>query len=156
MRWNLGTLKFFGTTFSEMNEKRTPQMRCSFLLYVGEYWVSLWWHSRDFHDTGKSRWCCFNITKTAPLRDAVFIMCWRILSVTDGDTLEISMTKGKSRKISPLIQQKRPAEASLFAVCWRIPIFPERRHSSIFGTTELNFCVRDGNRWTLCVNLTNY
>ena len=40
--------------------------------------------------------------------------------------------------------------------CWRIPIFPERRHSSIFGTTELNFCVRDGNRWTLCVNLTNY
>ena len=41
-------------------------------------------------------------------------------------------------------------------VCWRIPIVPERRHSSIVGTTELNFCVRNGNRWTLCVNLTNY
>ena len=40
-------------------------------------------------------------------------------------------------------------------VCWRIPIFPDRRQSSIFGTTELNFCVRNGNRWTLCVNHTN-
>ena len=40
--------------------------------------------------------------------------------------------------------------------CWRIPIFPGRRQPSIVGTTELNFCVRNGNRWTLCVNLTNY
>ena len=40
--------------------------------------------------------------------------------------------------------------------CWRIPIFPGRLQPSIFGTTELNFCVRNGNRWTLCVNLTNY
>ena len=39
--------------------------------------------------------------------------------------------------------------------CWRIPIFPGRRQPSIVGTTELNFCVRNGNRWTLCVNLTN-
>ena len=39
--------------------------------------------------------------------------------------------------------------------CWRIPIFPGRLQPSIFGTTELNFCVRNGNRWTLCVNLTN-
>ncbi len=27
---------------------------------------------------------------------------------------------------------------------------------SIFGTTELNFCVRYGNRWTLSVINTNY
>ena len=40
--------------------------------------------------------------------------------------------------------------------CWRIPIFPGRLQPSIFGTTELNFCVRNGNRWTLCVNLTNF
>ena len=39
--------------------------------------------------------------------------------------------------------------------CWRIPIFPGRLQPSIVGTTELNFCVRNGNRWTLCVNLTN-
>ena len=40
-------------------------------------------------------------------------------------------------------------------LCWRVPIFPGRFQPSIFGTTELNFCVRNGNRWTLCVNLTN-
>ena len=33
----------------------------------------------------------------------------------------------------------------------RLPIFPGRLQPSIFGTTELNFCVRNGNRWDLCV-----
>ena len=42
------------------------------------------------------------------------------------------------------------------AKCWRLPIFPGRRQPSIFGTTELNFCVRYGNRWTLSVINTNY
>ena len=41
-------------------------------------------------------------------------------------------------------------------LCWHLPIFPARRHASIVGTTELNFCVRNGNRWTLCVNNTNF
>ena len=35
--------------------------------------------------------------------------------------------------------------------CWHLPIFPGRHQPSIFGTTELNFCVRYGNRWTLSV-----
>ena len=39
--------------------------------------------------------------------------------------------------------------------CWHLPIFPGRHQPSIFGTTELNFCVRDGNRWTLSVINTN-
>ena len=30
-----------------------------------------------------------------------------------------------------------------------LPIFPGRLQPSIFGASELNFCVRDGNRWTL-------
>ena len=30
-----------------------------------------------------------------------------------------------------------------------LPIFPVRLQTSIFGAGELNFCVRDGNRWTL-------
>ena len=41
-------------------------------------------------------------------------------------------------------------------LCWHLPIFPGRRQPSIVGTTELNFCVRNGNRWTLCVNDTNF
>ena len=33
----------------------------------------------------------------------------------------------------------------------RLPIFPEGCPSSIFGTSELNFRVRDGNGWNLTV-----
>ena len=37
-----------------------------------------------------------------------------------------------------------------------LPIFPGRLQPSIFGTIELNFCVRDGNRWNLGVIGTGY
>ena len=36
-----------------------------------------------------------------------------------------------------------------------LPIFPVSRPTSIFGERELNFCVRDGNRWTLTPINTN-
>ena len=36
-------------------------------------------------------------------------------------------------------------------MCRHRPIFPGRRQPSIFGTSELNFRVRDGNGWTLTV-----
>ena len=41
-------------------------------------------------------------------------------------------------------------------MCWHWPIFPVRRRTSIFGSAQLNFCVRNGYRWTLCDNNTNY
>ena len=34
------------------------------------------------------------------------------------------------------------------------PIFPGRLQPSIVGTGELNFCVRNGNRWDLSVIVT--
>ena len=37
-----------------------------------------------------------------------------------------------------------------------LPIFPASHHASIVGANELNFCVRDGNRWTLTPISTNY
>ena len=40
-------------------------------------------------------------------------------------------------------------------LCWHWPIFPDRRQSSIFGSAQLNFCVRNGYRWTLCDSNTN-
>ena len=40
-------------------------------------------------------------------------------------------------------------------LCWHWPIFPSRRQPSIFGTAELNFRVRNGNGWTLCVCSTD-
>ena len=36
-----------------------------------------------------------------------------------------------------------------------LPIFPGSRPPSIVGAHELNFCVRDGNRWTLMTINTN-
>ena len=35
-------------------------------------------------------------------------------------------------------------------MCWRCAIFPTRLQVSIVASAELNFCVRNGNRWTLC------
>ena len=37
-----------------------------------------------------------------------------------------------------------------------LPIFPVRLQTSIFGASELNFRVRDGNGWTLALISTNY
>ena len=37
-----------------------------------------------------------------------------------------------------------------------LPIFPGSHPPSIVGVHELNFCVRDGNRWTLVPISTNY
>ena len=37
-----------------------------------------------------------------------------------------------------------------------LPIFPASHPASIVGANELNFCVRDGNRWTLIAINTNF
>ena len=34
-------------------------------------------------------------------------------------------------------------------MCRRLSIFPSRYQLSIFDASELNYCVRNGNRWTL-------
>ncbi len=41
--------------------------------------------------------------------------------------------------------RRRPATSR------RLPIFTRRFQRTIFGTSELNFCVRNGNRWNLTV-----
>ena len=64
--------------------------------------------------------------------------------------------KGMSSQNCPKTNERLEPCLTSVVSCWRIPIFPGRLQPSIFGTTELNFCVRNGNRWTLCVNLTNY
>ena len=46
----------------------------------------------------------------------------------------------------------RLSEAFVFA----LPIFPGSRPPSIVGVHVLNFCVRDGNRWTHMTINTNY
>ena len=46
----------------------------------------------------------------------------------------------------------RLSEAFVFA----LPIYPGSRPPSIVGVHVLNFCVRDGNRWTHMTINTNY
>ena len=41
-------------------------------------------------------------------------------------------------------------------LCWRLLIFPGSCPPSIVSASELNFCVRNGNRWTLTAINTNY
>ena len=40
--------------------------------------------------------------------------------------------------------------------CWHWPIFPVRRQTSIFGSARLDFCVRNGYRYTPCDKNTNF
>ena len=44
----------------------------------------------------------------------------------------------------------------LLFLCWHRSIFPGSHPPSIFDTGELNFCVRNGNRWILTAISTNY
>ena len=54
---------------------------------------------------------------------------------------------------------KLGCKKNLHPIEWRfvfaLPIFPGSRPPSIVGVHELNFCVRDGNRWTLMTINTN-
>ena len=45
----------------------------------------------------------------------------------------------------------RSARRLLFKRSRHLPIFTGRLQPTIFGTSELNFCVRNGNRWNLTV-----
>ena len=55
------------------------------------------------------------------------------------------------------LRYKPSKKDSLSAVSFvlALPIFPVRLQTSIFGASELNFRVRDGNGWTLTAINTN-
>ena len=48
-----------------------------------------------------------------------------------------------------------PARKDRVLVVLALPIFPVRLQTSIFGRSELNFRVRNGNGWTLALINTN-
>ena len=52
---------------------------------------------------------------------------------------------------------KEKEELSLwtYGISRQLPIFPARHQASIFGVDELNFCVRNGNRWDLIAIITD-
>ena len=53
-------------------------------------------------------------------------------------------------------KNQKSGTLSWFFLCRLRLIFPARLQASIVSTAKLNFCVRNGNRWTLCVRNTDY
>ena len=53
-------------------------------------------------------------------------------------------------------QKEREVTGSDFSKMLALPIFPASHPASIVGACELNFCVRNGNRWTLTAINTNF
>ena len=51
------------------------------------------------------------------------------------------------------IEQKKDILSDVLVLA--LPIFTARHQATIVGVSELNFCVRDGNRWTLTTINTN-
>ena len=54
------------------------------------------------------------------------------------------------------LYKKKSLTAETVRLMLALPIFPGRHQPSIVGANELNFCVRDRNRWTLIAINTNY
>ena len=62
--------------------------------------------------------------------------------------------ENRSYETSSYIMQKTAPFWMRFRML-ALPIFPASHPASIVGADELNFCVRDGNRWTLIAINTN-
>ena len=56
----------------------------------------------------------------------------------------------------PCFNAEKSLTTEVVRLVFALPIFPGSRPPSIVGADELNFCVRDGNRWTLIAINTNY
>ena len=71
------------------------------------------------------------------------------------DVFELSFDLALSSMPVACCSKKKPRLFSRGFV-FALPIFPGSHPPSIVGVHELNFCVRDGNRWTLMTINTNY
>ena len=79
------------------------------------------------------------------------LLCWHYLPSWAGQVLFLRLT----RCLWHLAARKSPV-LSDEALMLALPIFPGSHPPSIVGVHELNFCVRDGNRWTLMTINTNF
>ena len=61
-----------------------------------------------------------------------------------------------TRLASGFLYTKRPVQSDRSFSCRHRSIFPGNHPPSIFDTDELNFCVRNGNRWILIASNTDF
>ena len=119
-------------------------------------WRSLCWHylfsrleSSYRHAVVTVRWTVTGIKKTSTF--LLRFLCWHYLfSRLESDyrhaVVTVQWTVTGIKKDDPF------GSSHVLA----LPIFPGSHPPSIVGAHELNFCVRDGNRWTLMAINTNY
>ena len=67
--------------------------------------------------------------------------------------VQLSHKNDKQKSRPPGRQQKKDILSDVLVLA--LPIFTARHQATIVGVSELNFCVRDGNRWTLTTINTN-
>ena len=58
--------------------------------------------------------------------------------------------------LSHIEKKKQDSQKTVLFFASALPIFPVRLQTSIFGRSELNFRVRNGNGWTLALINTDY
>ena len=107
------------------------------------------WAKEEYEETAKPMWnsCCVgNDLSSRPVSRQVLSALQSLTSVFGMGTGGPSALKSPTRYIF----------LTYLLVCQHWPIFPARLQASIVGTAELNFRVRNGNGWTLCVKNTDY
>ena len=92
---------------------------------------------------------CFRQKKSPDL--SVEALCSRYLSSRVGRVLSRCPQVSGGH-----LQAQKRARISPDSLVFALPIFPGSHPPSIVGVHELNFCVRNGNRWTLMTINTNY
>ena len=75
---------------------------------------------------------------------------WRLLYYNSRQLIQVSGFNQLQYK-----EDKKEPTAEAVGFMLALPIFPGSHPPSIVGANELNFCVRDGNRWTLIAINTN-
>ena len=84
-------------------------------------------------------------------------LCRHYLSSRVGQRIVLPQnTPAECFRQNPKMHKKEPDRSLVLPFVLALPIFPGSHPPSIVGVHELNFCVRDGNRWTLMTINTNY
>ena len=97
---------------------------------------------------------CFRQEKTRLFRRG-FVFAFSFLLVSAMYCHAVTTVRWTVAGICFNVKQDRILSDAVF-VMLALSIFPASHPASIVDANELNFCVRDGNRWTLIAINTNY
>ena len=118
--------------------------------------------------SGQAKYCDQSAAKEVPLWDPCVKTClWHVLArknllLSQEVCVRVTYLPGQAKYCSAVkkcpVDTSRQKKPRLFSrgFVFALPIFPGSHPPSIVGANELNFCVRDGNRWTLIAINTNY